>query len=71
MSELEALVEATYWDLVETQRREVDVDYANDLDTRVYGSGFPMLSGFNPAREPRASFSDPNYYAKSGCVLLR
>lgn len=33
-----------YWDMVETSNRTVEVEYANDLDTKKYGSGFPRAT---------------------------
>lgn len=33
-------LERDYWDIVETQRLDVDVDYGNDVDTTEFGSGF-------------------------------
>jgi hypothetical protein len=35
-------LERDYWDIVETDRCEIDVDYGNDVDTSEFGSGFPM-----------------------------
>jgi histone demethylase JARID1 len=35
-------LERDYWDIVETQRLDVDVDYGNDVDTTEFGSGFPI-----------------------------
>lgn len=35
-------LERDYWDIVEGQSQEVDVDYGNDVDTTELGSGFPM-----------------------------
>lgn len=34
-------LERDYWDIVETQRQDIDVDYGNDIDTSAWGSGFP------------------------------
>jgi hypothetical protein len=33
-------LETDYWDMVDTAARKVSVEYGNDLDTTVYGSGF-------------------------------
>lgn len=35
-------LEHDYWEIVETDRCEIDVDYGNDVDTSEFGSGFPM-----------------------------
>eukprot|EP00981_Chlorochromonas_danica_P002524 scaffold487_cov178-Ochromonas_danica.AAC.12 len=32
-----------YWDMVETGTRTATVEYGNDIDSSVYGSGFPSL----------------------------
>lgn len=37
-----ASLEQDYWDIVETQRHDIDVDYGNDVDTSDFGSGFPI-----------------------------
>lgn len=35
-------LERDYWNIVETHMKEVAVEYGNDVDTGVYGSGFPL-----------------------------
>ena len=35
-------LERDYWDIVEKQYHEIDVDYGNDVDTSDFGSGFPL-----------------------------
>ena len=35
-------LERDYWNIVETQRVDIDVDYGNDVDTSEFGSGFPI-----------------------------
>ena len=35
-------LERDYWEIVEGQSQEVDVDYGNDVDTTELGSGFPI-----------------------------
>lgn len=35
-------LERDYWNIVETHSREVAVEYGNDVDTSVFGSGFPF-----------------------------
>lgn len=32
-----------YWDIVETQKRKVTVEYASDVDSSRFGSGFPSV----------------------------
>ena len=34
-------IERAYWHIVETNPEDVHVEYANDLNTETYGSGFP------------------------------
>jgi hypothetical protein len=36
-------LERDYWDMVETSSRHTSVEYANDLDIGLFGSGFPVL----------------------------
>jgi hypothetical protein len=40
----EDLLEREYWDIVETGEGRVEVEYASDLETQAYGSGFPVSS---------------------------
>ena len=35
-------LERDYWDIVETHTKQVSVEYGNDVDTTVFGSGFPL-----------------------------
>ncbi|KAL3786060.1 hypothetical protein HJC23_003908 [Cyclotella cryptica] len=35
-------LERDYWEIVEGQSQEIDVDYGNDVDTTELGSGFPI-----------------------------
>ncbi len=37
-------LERDYWDIVETGQPSTTVDYSNDLDTSLYGSGFPKVN---------------------------
>ena len=37
-----ANLEKDYWEIVETGRHDIDVDYGNDVDTSEFGSGFPI-----------------------------
>jgi histone demethylase JARID1 len=65
-----------YWDIVETGgMKKTVVEYANDIDTTIYGSGFPKLSAgkhrMNSGNEPKDSatmFTD-DYYLRSGWNL--
>ncbi|ESW30492.1 hypothetical protein PHAVU_002G157500 [Phaseolus vulgaris] len=41
-------IEKKFWDIVEGLVGEVDVMYGNDLDTSVYGSGFPRVADQKP-----------------------
>ncbi|KAL2348037.1 hypothetical protein Fmac_002037 [Flemingia macrophylla] len=41
-------IEKKFWDIVEGLIGEVEVMYGNDLDTSVYGSGFPRVSDHKP-----------------------
>lgn len=49
-------LERDYWDIVETQRQDIDVDYGNDVDTSEFGSGFPIS-------ERGRSTNSPNFQA--------
>jgi len=49
-------LEKDYWDIVETQRYDIDVDYGNDVDTSEWGSGFPIS-------ERGRSVTSPNFQA--------
>jgi histone demethylase JARID1 len=59
-----------YWDLVETNSRSVTVEYGNDIDTSVYGSGFPSKSLKQEIKESKNThdnyMNDPDYYSKTG-----
>jgi len=69
-------LEKNYWDLVETAglgREHIDVEYANDIDTTIYRSGFPLgqrgpsWTGIEPDDCPDM-FSDA-YYRRCGWNL--
>lgn len=64
-----------YWNIVETSTLEVEVEYANDIDTVEFYSGFPASSvnqngGFSGAEDTNCPdmFSD-DYYARTGWNL--
>lgn len=56
-----------YWDIVETRKREVAVEYGNDLDTNTVGSGF--LRKGQAAEETEAPLFSPDYYRTAGWNL--
>ena len=67
-------LERDYWEIVETHRREVTVEYGNDVDTDTYGSGFPLsergraIAGKKKAAKmnlPEPKFNDPDYYKET------
>jgi len=70
------LLAKDYWDLVETNREAVTVEYGNDIDTSQYSSGFPSATK-NKSSQPTNNntedeatrttddMNDPNYYASS------
>ncbi len=51
-------LERDYWDIVETQSHEVDVDYGNDIDTSEVGSGFPISQRGRSVNSPNFQNSD-------------
>jgi histone demethylase JARID1 len=61
-----------YWRLVDTQKEKAFVEYGNDIDTKMFGSGFPENdSSNNEGVEPHDSndmFSE-NYYKRTGWNL--
>lgn len=64
-----ARVEQEYWDIVETGKTELCVEYGNDQDTRIYGSGFPRPTTrgeFTPPKELPVDLSSPEYYKNTG-----
>ncbi|XP_028088427.1 lysine-specific demethylase 5A isoform X1 [Camellia sinensis] len=46
---LRVQLEKKFWEIVEGSAGEVEVMYGSDLDTSVYGSGFPRINGKRPA----------------------
>jgi hypothetical protein len=51
-------LERDYWDIVETQSHEVDVDYGNDIDTSEVGSGFPISQRGRSVNSPNFQKSE-------------
>ncbi|KAJ1450474.1 JmjC domain, hydroxylase-domain-containing protein [Pelagophyceae sp. CCMP2097] len=72
---LELSLETDYWRLVDgDSRREVNVEYGNDLDVETYWSGFERLSAEDSARLSAdfcadAPFGSQAYYARCGWNL--
>jgi hypothetical protein len=64
-----------YWDMVETRSREASVEYANDIDTAEYASGFHRndAAGRNAEKIQKDEGGDESYnatyYASSGWNL--
>lgn len=74
-----------YWDIVETGSKKAVVEYANDIDTQKYSSGFPCLHNpknlplspkpdsdlpFKPDPETKESFTlDHSFYEKTAWNL--
>lgn len=52
-------LERDYWNIVETQSNEVDVDYGNDIDTSEIGSGFPISQRGRSVNSPNFQKSEP------------
>lgn len=64
-------LELDYWDMVERGKMQATVEYANDLDTTVYGSGFqPKINGVS-GKEPEdcPDMFSPAYYHRTGWNL--
>ncbi|KAA0151738.1 hypothetical protein FNF29_04422 [Cafeteria roenbergensis] len=66
-------VEDAYWRIVEARELEVVVEYGNDQDVRVNGSGFSFpdpgdACAGDPDRVP-VDFRDPQFYKRSGWNL--
>jgi hypothetical protein len=53
-----------YWDLVETNKKEITIDYGNDIDSLTYQSGFPRCDdkSLMDKYSQHVDFSDPEYY---------
>lgn len=68
-------LESDYWDIVETQRYDIDVDYGNDVDTSEHGSGFPLSErgrsvnspNFQQSKEelPEPAFGTDDFYKET------
>ena len=63
-----ATLEQDYWEIVEGQCQEIDVDYGNDVDTTEIGSGFPVSergrsvnSSNFLAKEPEENLPEPKF----------
>jgi hypothetical protein len=68
---LRAAIERDYWRVVNTGSAKATVEYGNDLDVQVHGSGFPApaaqyMAGAGMDRTAPVDFSDPDYYKTSG-----
>jgi hypothetical protein len=57
-----ASLEQNYWEIVEGQEQEVDVEYGNDVDTTEVGSGFPIS-------DRGRSVNSPNFLVKDSPEL--
>ncbi|KAJ0407651.1 hypothetical protein P43SY_010192 [Pythium insidiosum] len=65
-------IEQEYWRIVETGAPVMQVEYANDLDTMVVGSGFERAE--DPAstvgsKREAVNFDDPEYYRRTAWNL--
>jgi len=67
-------LEQDYWDVVENTSKEIGVEYGNDVDTEVFGSGFPhsergrsVLGTLDPekAKLPDPKFDTKDYYKET------
>jgi hypothetical protein len=67
-------LERDYWDIVETHSKQVDVEYANDIDTQEFGSGFPQsergrstygTKNLEKMSQPEPKFGEKDYYKES------
>ncbi|KAF0754164.1 hypothetical protein AaE_005439, partial [Aphanomyces astaci] len=56
--------EKEYWKIVETSYESLEVEYANDLDVSVVGSGFPRVARDvrHDARDEHVDFASRAYY---------
>ena len=67
-------LERDYWDIVESHSGEHSVEYGNDVDTTIFGSGFPLsergraiYGTKNPEKmnAPEPLFGEPDYYKET------
>jgi histone demethylase JARID1 len=67
-------IERDYWDLIESLQKEYFVEYGNDVDTHVFGSGFPRsergrcLGGeidVEKVNLPEPAFGTEDYYKET------
>ena len=67
-------LERDYWDIVEDHNRELSVEYGNDVDTTVFGSGFPLSERGRAIygttipekiNSPEPQFGEPDYYKET------
>ena len=61
------MLEREYWNIIETDADEIEVEYASDLETRRYGSGFPVRADGKPPPPGPCPFApeDQNYYVNT------
>lgn len=58
-----------YWDIVETRSKQVAVDYGNDLDTTVVGSGFLRMSEDDKVKAEEPDMFSYEYYKRTAWNL--
>lgn len=67
-------LERDFWDIVETHTRQITVEYGNDVDAGLFGSGFPLsergrsLNGTCDKEKASANepeFGSPEYYKET------
>ncbi|XP_068645556.1 lysine-specific demethylase JMJ17 isoform X2 [Aristolochia californica] len=61
MSATRAQIEKKFWEIVEGSAGEVEVMYGSDLDTSIYGSGFPHIG------DPLPASVEPDEWRKYSC----
>ncbi|XP_068640584.1 lysine-specific demethylase JMJ17-like [Aristolochia californica] len=57
----QAQIEKRFWEIVEGSAGEVEVMYGSDLDTSMYGSGFPRIG------DPSPPSVEPDEWRKYSC----
>ncbi|CAN4077732.1 unnamed protein product [Withania somnifera] len=50
--------EKKFWEIVEGSAGEVEVKYGSDLDTSIYGSGFPRVTDVKPSSVEQATWEE-------------